>query len=343
MDTINVVGGLVDDTASLDQGFNQVYNLTGGTMRSNGGVSSASAVQYYAMGTGSAVNSLASAATSTVAGRVNLRNDNFNSNVSFTVADGAAATDLLVSAAITESAPSVGISKLGAGLMQISGANSYTGATNIAQGTLSAASIVVSAGASNLGNATSAVILGDATNKGTLSYTGSAATYTRGFLLAAGGGGIETTTSGQLLTIGTVAISSANNGNLTLGGAGNTSVTAGIQTGTGTVTKTGAGTVALAGTQTYAALTTSAGTTNVNSAIGTGTSTVNANAATNFSTSQTLAALNIGAGAVVTFGSVPPPFAGDEGKFGATVVPEPGSLVLLLVGALGLAARRRRA
>ena len=76
----------------------------------------------------------------------------------------------------------------------------------------------------------------------------------------------------------------------------------------------------------------------MNSALGTGTSTVNANATTNISTSQTLAALNIGAGAVVTFSQTPPPFAG----FSAGVVPEPGSLSLLLIGALGLATRRNR-
>ena len=153
VDTVNINGGLLDDIASLDQGFNQIYNLTGGTMRSNGGISSAVAVQYYAMGTGTAVNTFASATTSTIAGRLNLRNDNFNSNVTFTVEDGAAPTDLLLSAAITESFPAVGITKAGPGFMRVTGANSYTGATMVSGGTLSLSgslgntAITVSAGA----------------------------------------------------------------------------------------------------------------------------------------------------------------------------------------------------
>lgn len=72
------------------------------------------------------------------------------------------------------------------------------------------------------------------------------------------------------------------------------------------------------------------GTTNVSVALATGT-IVNANATTNFSVSQTLGALNIG---------TVPPLAGFSG--GSVVVPEPGSMGLLLFGALGLAARRRR-
>jgi len=56
--------------------------------------------------------------------------------LAFTVADGAAATDLLVSAAITESAAGYGISKAGAGVMSLTGANTYSGTTTISQGTL---------------------------------------------------------------------------------------------------------------------------------------------------------------------------------------------------------------
>ena len=137
VDTVNINGGLLDDIASLDQGFNQIYNLTGGTMQSNGGISSATAAQYYAMGLGTAVNTFASATASTISGRLNLRNDNFNSNVTFTVQDGTAPTDLLLSAAITQSFPAVGITKAGPGLMRVTGANSFTGATVVSGGTFS--------------------------------------------------------------------------------------------------------------------------------------------------------------------------------------------------------------
>ena len=60
------------------------------------------------------------------------------------------------------------LNKTTAGTATLTGANTYTGATTIQQGTLSAATVAVSAGASALGNAASAVVLGDATNKGTL-------------------------------------------------------------------------------------------------------------------------------------------------------------------------------
>ena len=349
VDTVNINGGILHDVVNGDQGFNQTYNLTGGTMRANGGTSDATASQWYAFGPGTAVNTLASATTSTIEGRLIMRSDSGNTNTTFTVADGAASTDLLISAAVTKSElqpQAVGITKAGAGLMQVTGGNTYIGVTNIAQGTLSAASIEVSGGASNLGNATSAVVLGDATNKGTLSYTGSSVSYTRGFTVNAGGGEIDTTTSGQTLSI-SGAITSATDTSLTIGGAGNTTIATAVALGatTGLLTKSGAGVLNIdSGAQTYATLTTTAGAgvTNVSTAIGTGT-TVNANSTMNFYASQTLGALNIAAGVEVTFGDGLQFAGGPEKLGGSAVVPEPGSLGLLVVGALGLACRRRRA
>ena len=98
------------------------------------------------------------------------------------------------------------------------------------------------------------------------------------------------------------------------------------------------------------ALAASNGTTNVNSALGTGgASTVSVTGATTLkfgSVSQTLASLTIGAGSTVTFTSGLASFSGGGGKtpsFGGTAaVPEPGTLGLLLVGALGVLNRRRR-
>ena len=82
--------------------------------------------------------------------------------------------------------------------------------------------------------------------------------------------------------------------------------------------------------------------TNVSTAIGTGTTTVNANSTMNFYASQTLAALNIADGVEVTFGDGMP-FAGGADKIGGpALVPEPGSMGLLLVGALGFLGHRRR-
>jgi autotransporter-associated beta strand protein len=140
------------------------------------------------------------------------------------------------------------------------------------------------------------------------------------------------------------------------GGVGNSGSIGGTATlvanTSGTITKTGAGTLSLNGTQDYDTLTTTAGTTNLNVALGTGSSTLNANATTNIGASQTLSTLNIGAGAVVTFGDGPfafgfgdapaAAFAGSSGLTSTAVVPEPGSIGLLAVSAVGLLARRRR-
>ena len=99
-------------------------------------------------------------------------------------------------------------------------------------------------------------------------------------------------------------------------------------------------------------LTAQDGTTNVNSVLGGGTSDVSVTGATTklrFGTvSQTLGSLTIGAGSTVVFtsGAASGSFSGDEkgaGFAGAAAVPEPGTLGLLLLGALGAMNRRRQA
>lgn len=65
-----------------------------------------------------------------------MRADGGYSGISFNVANGAAATDLLVSAAVTEASGGLGITKSGDGTMVMSGANNYTGATSVSAGTL---------------------------------------------------------------------------------------------------------------------------------------------------------------------------------------------------------------
>jgi autotransporter-associated beta strand protein len=142
----------------------------------------------------------------------------------------------------------------GGGAFQFSGANTYTGATTISAGTLSASNVVVSGGNSNLGNASSAVILGDASNQGTLNYTGAAATYTRGFTISAGGGQLTNAGSG-LLTVATGGISAG--GLFTVGGAtGKDIAISSVISSTGGLTKTGADVLTLTGANTYSGATT---------------------------------------------------------------------------------------
>lgn len=141
------------------------------------------------------------------------------------------------------------------------------------------------------------------------------------------------------------SVSTAPGTTLTLTGG----VTGGVTGGASSLSKTGDGILNLDGTQNYAALQSSAGTTNVDGTLGTGASSVSVTGpgtALKFGTvSQTLSALTIGAGATVTFTSGAASFAGGgkaQGSGGSAAVPEPGSLGLLLTGILRLLRPPRR-
>ncbi len=112
-----------------------------------------------------------------------------------------------------------------------------------------------------------------------------------------------------------------------------------------TISKVGTGTQTFSGAQGYATLNANGGVINLDSPLGTGNSTVNASAVVNFSTSQTLAALNIGDSAVVTLGALIAPEPAVAPEFAAVevqAVPEPGAVSLLAGGIAALFGWHRR-
>ena len=249
---------------------------------------------------------------------------NTSSNKPLTMATGGTgevqvdttATTLTLSGLIDGSG---GLTKTGAGILALTNANTLSGTTLMNTGTLALGNLNALQGSTlNTGTA------GDQTV--TFSVAG---TYNLGGL----SGADNLTATGRSLSVG------ANNETT-------------IFTGNGVATaftKVGAGTLSLNGaSQNYGTLTATDGTTNVNGTLGTGISTVSVTGASSLkfgSVSQTLGSLTIGAGSTVTFTSGLASFSGDNGKpasFGTSTVPEPGTLGLLLIGALGVLNRRRR-
>ena len=189
---------------------------------------------------------------------------------------------------------------------------------------------------------------GAAPNLAALSFAGHSYTIARGtggtLTLNAGASPATVTASGGSDSI-TAPVQLGSDTIATVTSAADTLTLSGGLTGVGkTLTKTGAGKLVLSGAQNYAVLNLNGGTTDITGSFTGGTATVHANATTKFTTSQTLAALFIGDGVEVTFGNgAGAAFDDGSGKADLALVPEPGSASLLLLGALGILSRRRRA
>ena len=136
---------------------------------------------------------------------------------------------LTIASQIVDNGGAIGFTKSGTGRVVLSNSNSYTGATTVAQGTLSVNSIgnggVTSAVGASTADASNLVIQG-----GTLEYTGGTTATDRGFTLARSGA----------TTAGTISVTNAAT-NLTFGGQVTSSDGAGLtKIGGGTLTLTNA-------------------------------------------------------------------------------------------------------
>ena len=252
------------------------------------------------------------------------------------------------------------VTKVGAGVTTFAGLNTYSGTTTVSLGTL------VAAHADALGTEGSNTAV---SNNATLDVRAALAAEPIS-ITGTGVGGF-----GALITpstfIGTVIGELTLTGAASIGGAGSTgalNINGLVTTGGNTLTTLGTGVTTFGAASDLTSLTNlvvADGTTNVNSALGTaGNTTVDVSDLGNGtklrfgSVSQTLSSLTIGAGATVIFtsGLASGALTGDDGggkaagfgspasSFGGgATVPEPGTLGLLLVGALGMLNRRRRA
>jgi autotransporter-associated beta strand protein len=234
VNTLNLNGGTLTHSSGNNLTIaSAVINLTGGVLQAT---SSGALDLYDATGTNTSINSLASASSSTISGKIYLgAGDNDSTGTVFTVADGTAADDLIVSASMSNrgsNGANAIVQKAGAGCLVVSGTNTYTGATKVTGGTLKAGSTQA------LGSNSAVVMTNTAATALDLnSYSNSIGSLT--------GGG----TTGGNVALGTAT--------LTVGGD-NTSPAAyaGVISGTGALIKSGSGTLNLSGSNTFSGGTT---------------------------------------------------------------------------------------
>ena len=152
------------------------------------------------------------------------------------------------------------VNKLGAGtLVMTNTANSYTGVTTVKEGTLEIATSVGSGSDSVLGNASSAVVVGDVAEANAAGFNfGAAVQNDRGLSVVAGTNAADrfigtTIGAGTATQAGSVVMATNTTYSATSGG---TLLVSGAVSGAGNATISGAGTVVLSGNNSYSGSTT---------------------------------------------------------------------------------------
>lgn len=279
------------NTTTLTATFNSFNNLTisGGTT-TLGTATTISGLLSLTGGTLNMANFALSAGSLT--GTSNITNSSGTAaNVTITVGSNNASPAAYSGVISNGNATSVALTKLGTGTLTLSGANTYTGATNITVGVLNiqnASATGTTAGGVVVSSGAALQIQGGITvGSEALSIAGTGISTTGALRNISGAntwGGVITQAAVSKISsdAGTLTLNAATNAitgtfNLTFDGAGAITVSTPIATSTGTLTKAGAGTLTLSAANTYTGLTTiSAGslTYGVSNAISTGAITV---------------------------------------------------------------------
>ena len=318
--------------------FGGSVTVSGGTLQHNvAGSIPAGAIITVASGAGLNINAISQSVDSLNGGGVV-----FNPGGAAVLTINGATNGAFSGVIAATTAANLSVVKNGANSQTFSGANVYGGATTVTAG------ILVAGNAAALGTIAVGTTVASGASLDVQANIGTEAINVRG--IGDGGNGALATSTGTGTVGGTVTLAA----NTSIGGAGTLNINGVVAAGAFTVDKVGAGTTNFGTTSTLTSLGTlnaTAGTTNVNSVLGTGSSDVAVTGATSLkfgSVSQTLSSLSIDAGSTVTFGSGLASFGGEADKKapsfggGSAVVPEPGTIGLLLVGALGVLNRRRR-
>lgn len=127
--TLTVNGGTVNNATGGNQGYSTNFILNGGVVSSPGG-------GEYQFGPGLGISSTASATTSVFSGGIVLRSSNNNMAVNVAAGTTPSGVDLRITGNISQESGGNGITKTGAGVLSLSGSNTYSGTTTVSAGTL---------------------------------------------------------------------------------------------------------------------------------------------------------------------------------------------------------------